>query len=145
MIQCKHKQITLIWFVRVNQFFKNSLFHYVSNCSKSMCLHPYVNGHHVLFFIYLDLHNQKLHNADTVSQLSERVSDSVSRDRLFALSAENMFAVKDKKRRQPLPSDLMLWKTNREKSFSPRGNQGTGVQANVPPFRMTPFSRHIHT
>lgn len=81
---------------------------------KALHLHPDVNGHHVLFFIYLDLHNQKLCTMQILflSCQKEFQTQSVG-DRLFALSTENMFAVKDKKRRQPLPSDLTLQKTNR--------------------------------
>lgn len=119
-------------------FFKTHYFIMSVTAQKAAtCIHRLMET--TWFFIYLDLHNQKLctrHSQRALSVLSRQSFRlCLSGDGLFVLATENMFAVKDKKRRQHLSSDLTLQETNREKSFSPRGNQGTGVQTNIPPLR----------
>ena len=107
----------------------------------SACTHTLMDTM-CFFYTFGFTQSKTAHSTGIVSQLSERVSDSVSleSERLFTLATENMLKCLLYKTKKGFRSYALKDKWRKE-FFSQRQS---GYGSPCPPLRMTPFSRHIH-
>lgn len=121
----------------MDQFFKNSLFYYINNCSKSIYWHPYGNGHHVIFFFSIWIYTIKncAQGRYCFSAVTEFQTQSLWRQITCAGHWEHVCCKRQKKEGNPCLQILHSRRQMEKRVSLPEVIRVQKFRPNVPPLR----------